>query len=196
MQKLIQKYKLPIAILLLLLAALGIWQGVLLLLEHKAHKERAAAFGEALAQVNPANTAVSFRIPYESKLFTPQNIGLGQLDESGLAALDTLLSSLTYDKEATDERCFSSENVLVQAALPEGQLSILLGDDIHCLVQITHDGTHWETAAYTYDLAARDTLLACGGLPTIAEMKEAIENNLQSSVNNLDTINKLTKTPK
>lgn len=196
MQKLIQKYKFPIAILLLLLAAAGIWQGVLIFMEYKAHKERADAFDEALAQVDPANTAVSFRIPYESKLFTPQNIGLGQLDEAGLAALDTLLSSLTYDREATENSCFATENVQVQAALPEGRLILSMGDDAICVVQITHDGTHWETAAYTYDLSARDTLLACGGLPTIAEMKEAIENDLQNSVNNLDTINKLTKTPK
>lgn len=196
MQKIIQKYKLPIALLLLLLTAIGIWQGVLLYLEYKDHKDRAAAFDEALAQIDPANTAVSFRIPYESKLFTAQNIGLGQLDETGLAALDALLSSLTYDREANESSCFATENVLVQAALPQGRLTLSMGDDAICVVQTSADGIHWETAAYSYDTAARDVLLACGGLPTIAEMKEAIENNLQSSVNNLDTINKLTKTPK
>ena len=114
MKEKLNRFKLPIALLLILLLGVGVRQGVLLLRDHQAHKARAEAFDAALAQIDPENTAVSFRVPYDSRLFSPQNIGLGQLDG-----------------------------------------------------------------------AARDDLLACGGLPAIAEMKDAIESDLQNQINDL-----------
>ena len=182
----LKKYKLPIlAVLLTILTAVGLWQGILLLQDNKEHKARRTTFAAALAEIDPKNTAVSFRVPYESSLFTPENIGLGQLDDTAKAALDLLLTSMVYDKEATESSCFVTENVQVATAVPQGRMTLSMGSDDFCIAQITTDGQHWETAVYTYDTAARDALLACGGLPTISEMKEAIESNLQDSINNL-----------
>lgn len=185
MKEKLNRFKLPIVLLLILLLGVGIRQGILLLRDHQAHKARAEAFDAALAQIDPENTAVSFRVPYDSRLFSPQNIGLGQLDGAARDALERLLASMVYDKEGTEESCFATENVLVSSAIEGGRLTISMGDDALCAVDITHDGEHWETAAYTYDLAARDDLLACGGLPAIAEMKDAIESDLQNQINDL-----------
>ncbi len=190
MMKRLKQFRLPIALALLLLLTLTVWQSISLLQNHMAHKQRRAAFDAALAQIDPQNTAVSFRVPYDSRLFTPKNIGLGQLDIPALDALNRLLTSMTYDKDGTEACRFLSENVLISAALPEGRMTISIGDDIFCVVQTTTDGIHWDTAAYTYDLTARDDLLICGGLPTIDEMKAVIEQNLQDQLNDLgDSVN-------
>ena len=195
--QILKKYKLPIiAGLLTILMAVGLWQGFLLLQSNKEHKARRTAFAAALAEVDPGNTAVSFRIPYESKLFTPENIGLGQLDDEAQAALDLLLTSLVYDKEANENTCFATENVQVVTSVPQGRMTLSMGSDDLCLVQITTDGEHWETAVYTYDTSARDTLLACGGLPTIEEMKEAIESDLQNNINDLGDLADRSDKPK
>ena len=185
MKEKLNRFKLPIALLLILLLGVGVRQGVLLLRDHQAHKARAEAFDAALAQIDPENTAVSFRVPYDSRLFSPQNIGLGQLDDAARDALERLLASMVYDKEGTEESCFATENVLVSSAIEGGRMTISMGDDALCAVDITPDGENWETAGYTYDPAARDDLLACGGLPTIAEMKDAIESDLQNQINDL-----------
>ena len=185
MKEKLNRFKLPIALLLILLLGVGVRQGVLLLRDHQAHKARAEVFDAALAQIDPENTAVSFRVPYDSRLYSPQNIGLGQLDDAARDALERLLASMVYDKEGTEESCFATENILVSSALEGGRMTLSMGDDALCAVDITHDGEHWETAAYTYDPAARDDLLACGGLPTIAEMKDAIESDLQNQINDL-----------
>ena len=185
MENILKKYKIPIAIALALVLVLGLWQGFLLLMDHREHSARRTTFGAALDGIDPANTAVSFRVPYESKLFTPQNIGLGQLNAEALEALDLLLTSMTYDKAANENSRFASENVQIATAVPQGRMTLSMGDDNFCVVRMTTDGEHWETAVYTYDTAARDTLLTCGGLPSIAEMKSAIENNLQNNINDL-----------
>lgn len=185
MKEKLNRFKLPIVLLLLLLLGLGIRQGTLLLRDHRAHTARQAVFDAALAQIDPENTAISFRVPYDSRLFSPRNIGLGRLDAAALEALDRLLTSMVYDKEGTEASCFATENVLISAALPDGRMTISMGDDALCAVDITHDGENWETAAYTFDRSARDALLACGGLPTIDEMKEAIEADLQNRIHDL-----------
>lgn len=187
MYTLVQKYKYPLIGLLVLLLLLGAWQGFSLWQTHRMHKAHQAAFDAALAQIDPADTAISFRIPYDSKLFTPQNIALGQLDDQSTAALEQLLASMSYVKE-DDVDCFSTENVLITAALPEGRLTLALADGDVCLVELSRGREEADTAYYRFDPAVRDALLACGGLPSIAEMKAAIEQNLQNQINDLGDI--------
>lgn len=187
MHTILQKYKYPLLALLLLLLVLSAWQVFSLWQTHQLHKNRQSAFDAALVQIDPANTAITFRIPYESKLFTPQNIGLGQLDASAMDALDQLISSMVYVK-GDDIDGFSTENILISAALPKGRLTLSLADNDICIVEHAHGREETDTAYYRYDPAARDALLACGGLPSISEMKAAIEEHLQNQIHDLGDI--------
>ena len=71
MKEKLSPIKLSVALLLLLLLGLGIRQGALLLRDHRVHTARQAVFDAALAQIDPENTAISFRVPYDSRLFSP-----------------------------------------------------------------------------------------------------------------------------
>ncbi len=196
MQTILKKYKILLTLLLAALLLFGLCRGFLLLRSHKIHRDRAERFRAALAQIDPKDTAITYSIPYGSSLFSPQNIAPGRLDTQAQAALDTLLNSMVYDPEGSEGSCSGSDNILVDATLPAGRMTLSMDGDALCYITLAINGADGETAAYTYDTAARDALLACGGLPTIAEMKAAIEKDLQNSINNLGDLAHRSDLPK
>ncbi len=123
-----------------------------------------------------SDLSISFYLPYGSRVFTPTDIPSGRGTEEDFDALTAFLSSMKLDREASGSAC-KSGNTLISVTLPKGndRLVLTVTDDDICYAQASR-GREWLEAAYTFDGDARDALLARGGLPTAAEIKEAVQN--------------------
>ena len=76
-------------------------------------------------------------------------------------------------------------NVVLTLPAQSGTLRIALSDADTCTAELTSADGRTQTAAYAFSAQARDALLARGGLPTIGEMKQAINRGLQEQLNDL-----------
>lgn len=176
------KYRRFLLPALALLLVLSLWQGGAAL---KARFDRQAlqrALDDALTAADPALAQVDFSVPYDSCRFTPRNIPRGGMQPADCAAARALLDSLTF---AAPAPAGAGENIVIRLPAEDGALHIALSDAETCTVTLTPAEGTPRAAAYTYDPAARDALLARGDLPTIEEMKAAIQQGLQAQLENL-----------
>ena len=179
----IQKYRRPLVLAMaLLLLAAGLWQGGTRLADARARRAVQTALDGALAGADPSLADVRFSVPYESCLFTARDIPQSAMDDQACALVADLLGSMTFVSTPGGSM---NGNVVLTLPAQDGSLRIALSDADTCTAELTSADGRTQTAAYTFSAQARDALLARGGLPTIGEMKQAINRGLQEQLNDL-----------
>lgn len=141
------------------------------------------AVGEAM-DWDMADVSMDFFVPYNSTAFSPTDVPRGRAAEDDISALKAFLTSMEIDKKATLEAPECKGNTLISITVPKGddRLVVTVTDGELCFVQLSQ-GKEWLSAVYSFDGDAREALLARGGLPSVEEIHEGVENRFREIEN-------------